>query len=119
MTDSVPAPRARPTALLIWMIVALGLTIASLLIWLLMAGLSVMAFDSGVSKAAWTFVILVWAYPIVPLVLTIGGWIAYRRRRAVLAAVLAGLAFAPPFLLYVFIAVANAIQISRLGAPLP
>ncbi|MER2599157.1 MAG: hypothetical protein ABTQ73_06525 [Caldilineales bacterium] len=116
MTPPLPAAaKPRRTALLVWMILALALTLASLLIWLLMAGLSVMAFDSGVSKEAWTFVIVVWSYPILPLVLTITGWIAYARRRNRLAALLAGLAFAPPFLLYGFIAVANAIQISRLG----
>ena len=31
--------------------------------WLLAAGLSVMAFDSGVTTEAWTFVIAVWSYP--------------------------------------------------------
>lgn len=120
MTDSLPAatlPSAPPRrkALLVWMILALVLTLASLLIWLLMAGLSVMAFDSGVSKEAWTFVILVWSYPILPLLLTISGWIAYAKRKTILAAVLAGLAFAPPFLFYLFLFIVTTLQSARLN----
>jgi hypothetical protein len=79
------------------------LTLGSLLIWLLMVGLSVMAFDSGVSTEAWTFVIAVWAYPIIPLILVIIAWIAYAKHRNVLAGVLSGLSFTPPVLLYIFI----------------
>lgn len=97
------------------MIVAFVLTLGSLLIWLLMAGLSVMAFDSGVSKEAWTFVILVWSYPLVPLALTITAWIAYAKRRNIPAAVLAGLAFAPPFLFYLFLFIVTTIQSARLN----
>jgi hypothetical protein len=57
-TTTLPPKR---TGLLIWMILSQVLTLGSLLIWLLMAGLSVMAFDSGVSTEAWTFVIAVWS----------------------------------------------------------
>lgn len=95
------------TGLLIWMIISQILTVLSLGIWLLIAGLSVMAFDSGVSAEAWTFVIAVWSYPVIPLVLVIASWIAYARRKNKLAAVLSGLSFAPPILLYVFIFVVN------------
>ena len=120
MTDSLSAPTPLPTqprrkALLVWMILSLVLTLGSLLIWLLMAGLSVMAFDSGQTKEAWTFVILVWSYPILPVVLTIAGWIAYKKRKNILAAVLAGLAFAPPFLFYLFLFVATTIQSARIN----
>ena len=95
------------TGLLVWMIVSQVLTLASLLIWLLVAGLSVMAFDSGVTKEAWTIVIAVWSYPIIPIVLVIAAWIAYARRRNKSAAILSGLSFAPPFLLYIGIFAAN------------
>jgi len=99
MVESAAIPRRR-TGLFIWMIVSQLLMVASLLIWLLAAGLAVMAFDSGVTDEAWTFVIAVWSYPIIPLVLVVSAWIAYARRRNVLAAVLSGLSFAPPILLY-------------------
>jgi hypothetical protein len=98
------APRR---GLLIWMIISLVLTALSLVIWLVMAGMSVMAFDSGVSAEAWAFVIVVWSYPILPVGFLIGAWIAYRRRRNKLAAVLSGLAFAPPLLLFLCMAITS------------
>ena len=108
MTDS-PTPRPKRTGLLIWMILSQLLALGSLVIWLLVAGLSVMAFDSGVSREAWTFVIAVWSYPIIPLILIIIAWIAYVKRKNVLAGVLSGLSFAPPFLLYAFLWIASLI----------
>lgn len=66
-----------------------------------------MAFDSGVSAEAWTFVIVVWSYPIIPLVLVIISWIAFARHRNGLAAVLSGLSFAPPILLYLCLAISS------------
>ncbi|MFT3890550.1 MAG: hypothetical protein QM730_02860 [Anaerolineales bacterium] len=95
------------TGLIIWMIVSQLLMLASLLIWLLVAGLSVMAFDSGVSTEAWTFVIIVWSYPIIPIGLVIAAWIAFARHRNKLAAILSGLSFAPPILFYLCLAVTS------------
>ena len=97
----MPQPTAdKPRqGLLIWMIVSQILTVLSLVIWLFLAGISVMALDSGVSAQAWTIVIAVWSYPIIPILLVIGAWIAFARRKNVLAAVLSGLSFAPPILL--------------------
>ena len=86
------------TSLLIWMIVSQLLAVASLFIWVVMAGLSVMAFDAGETPAAWAFVITIWSYPIFPLGLSIGAWVAYACRKNKLAAILSGLSFAPPIL---------------------
>jgi hypothetical protein len=105
MTENTPQPKR--TGFVIWMIVSQLLMLGSLLIWLLMAGLSVMAFDSGVTTEAWTFVLLVWAYPIIPLILVIAAWIAFAKRKNTLAAILSGLSFAPPVLLYIFMWVAS------------
>ena len=102
--QAVENPRAR---LIIWMIVSQILTVLSLGIWLLVAGLSVMAFDSGVSAEAWAIVITVWSYPIIPLVLVIASWIAFARHRNRLAAVLSGLSFAPPILFYLCLAISS------------
>ena len=87
--------------LLIWLIVSQVLAVASLLFWLVVAGLSVMAFDSGESPQAWAFVITVWSYPIFPIVMAIGAWIAYARRKNVLSAILSGMTFAIPVLLFI------------------
>jgi len=99
--------KPKRTGLLIWMIVSQVLTLLSLLIWLLVAGLSVMAFDSGVSTEAWTIVIAVWSYPIFPILMVIAAWIAYARRKNTLAAVLSGVSFAPPILLYIGLFITN------------
>lgn len=108
MTETIDTlPQPKRTGLLIWMIVSQILAVGSLIPWLLMAGFSVMAFDSGVTAEAWTFVIIVWSYPLIPIVLVIAAWIAYARRKNIAAAVLSGVSFAPPFLCILFIAVAN------------
>ena len=103
------------TGLLIWMILSQLLAVGSLAIWLLIAGLSVMAFDSGVTAEAWAVVIAVWSYPILPIGLAIVAWIAYARRRNVLAAVMSGLSFAPPFLCIAFIWAANTLWFAQNG----
>ena len=100
---TLTAPPQRRTGLLVWLIVSQLLALGSLLIWAVMAGLSVMAFDSGESPEAWAFVLAVWAYPLFPLIMAIGAWIAFARRKNRLAAVLSGLTFAPPVLFYIFL----------------
>jgi hypothetical protein len=102
--QTVENPR---TGLIIWMIVSQLLTVLSLVIWLVIAGLSVMAFDSGVTAEAWTIVIAVWSYPIIPIVLVIAAWVAFARRRNKVAAVLSGLSFAPPILFYLCLAISS------------
>lgn len=103
-TETKPSPR-RPV--LIWLIVSQLLALASLFFWLLMAGLSVMAFDSGVSTAAWTFVIAVWSYPIWPIAFAIASWIAYARKKDRLAGVLTTFTFLPMLLLLAVIVIGN------------
>ena len=99
MTELTTQPK-RSIGTLIWLIVSQLMALASLWIWVIAAGLSVMAFDSGNSPEAWRMVLTVWAYPLFPLVMAIGAWIAFARRKNWLAAILSGLAFTPPVLLY-------------------
>jgi hypothetical protein len=95
-----PASR---TPVLIWLIASQLLALASLIFWLFAAGISVMAFDSGVTQEAWNFVIVVWAYPIWPIVLTVAAWIAYVRKKDKLAAILTTLTFLPVLVLILVI----------------
>ena len=44
-------------------------------------------------------VLTVWAYPLFPLVMATGAWIAFACRKNWLAAILSGMTFAPPALL--------------------
>jgi uncharacterized BrkB/YihY/UPF0761 family membrane protein len=92
-------PQKRRVGLVIWMIVSQLLTLGSLVLWLVVAGLSVMAFDSGVTPEAWRQVLTVWAYPLFPLIMVIGAWVAFAYRRNRLAAILTGLPLVPPALL--------------------
>jgi hypothetical protein len=117
METNIAEPPTQPkrTGLIIWMILSQLFAVGSLVIWLVMAGLSVMAFDQGSTPEAWTFVIAVWSYPLFPLLIIIGSWIAFRRRRNTLAAVLSGLSFAPPVLCIIFIWAANAIWFAQNG----
>ena len=94
-SEQTSKPRKR---LLIWLITSQLMAVASLLLWLVVAATSVMAFDSGESPQAWAFVITVWSYPIFPIVMAIGAWIAYARRKKILSAILSSLTFALPVL---------------------
>jgi hypothetical protein len=93
-------PSRRP--ILSWLIVSQVLAAASLVVWLIVAGLSVMAFDSGVSAEAWTFVIAV-----CPLGFAIASWIAYARRRDRLAGVFTTFTFLPVLVLILAMLVSN------------
>jgi hypothetical protein len=104
--DTEIKPRSRKL-ILIWLIVSQLLAAASLFFWLLMAGLSVMAFDSGVSTEAWTVVIAVWSYPIWPIVFTIASWIAFARKKDRLAGILTTFTFLPVLLLIAVIFLGN------------
>jgi len=93
--SELAAPPKRRTGLLIWLIVSQLLAFGSLLIWVLMLGFSVMAFDEGDSPEARRFVLTICAYPLFPLLMAIGAWVAYAFHKSRLAAVLTGLTFAP------------------------
>lgn len=104
--ETQPAlPSRRP--IFIWLIVSQLLALASLVIWLIVAGLSVMAFDSGVTQEAWNFVIAVWSYPIWPIAFAIAAWIAYARRKDRLAGILTTLTFLPVLLLMIVLVLSN------------
>jgi hypothetical protein len=92
---------------LIWLIISQLLALTSLLFWLVVAGLSVMAFDSGSTPEAWTFVIIVWSYPLWPIIFTIAAWVTYARKRDRLAGVLTTFTFLPVLILLAVIVIGN------------
>lgn len=98
-------PSRKP--ILIWLIVSQLLALGSLLFWLVMAGLSVMAFDSGESPQAWAFVMAVWSYPIWPIVFAIASWISYARKKDKAAGILTTFTFLPVLVLFIVIFVGN------------
>ena len=101
-----PHPRSR-TPILLWLIISQLLAFASLFFWIVMAGLSVMAFDSGSTPEAWTFVIAVWSYPIWPIGFAIASWIAYARKKDKAAGILTTFTFLPVLVLIIVILVGN------------
>ncbi len=114
METEIKRPARRPV--LIWLIISQALAVASLFFWLLMAGLSVMAFDSGVTAGAWTIVIAVWSYPLWPIAFAIAAWIAYAWHKDRLAAVLTTLTFLPVLLLLLIIVIGNFLFFLRMPA---
>lgn len=102
MTE-LPAKPKRSVATLIWLIFSQLLAAATLVFWVVVAGLSVMAFDEGDSPVAWRIVIAAWLYPFFPLLMAIGAWIAFAFRKNRLAAILSGLTFAPAGLFYLLL----------------
>ena len=101
--ETNPTSRSR-RPILIWLIVSQVLALASLVFWLVVAGLSVMAFDAGVTQEAWNFVIAVWSYPLWPIAFAIAAWVAYARKRDRLAGVLTTLTFLPVLVLIIILA---------------
>ena len=93
--------------ILIWLIISQLLALASLFFWLVAAGLSVMAFDSGVTQQAWNFVIAVWVYPIWPVTFAIAAWVGYACKKDKLAAILSTLTFLPVLVLIIAIVLSN------------
>ena len=109
-----PKPNSR-RPILIWLIISQLLALASLIFWLVVAGLSVMAFDSGETPQAWMFVIAVWSYPIWPIIFTIVSWIAYARKKDRLAGIFTTLTFLPVLVLFLVIVGANLFYWFRLS----
>lgn len=102
-------PTARPKrsiVALIWLIVSQLVAVGSLQIWAVVAGFSFMAAVQINEPAVFILSLAVWAYPLFALVMAIGAWVAFAFRRNRLAAILSGLACAPPILFRLFMRIA-------------
>ena len=69
---------------LVWLVVSQALYALSLVPWVFVAGMAVMAFDAPGSTemlAPWLFVGAVWSYPLWLLVLAIVAWVLYAKKR--------------------------------------
>jgi hypothetical protein len=101
MTEPSAKPK-RSIVALIWLIVSQLVAVASLPVWAVVAGFSYLAAVQTGDAAVAILSLAVWAYPLFALVLAIGAWVAFALRRNRLAAILSGLACAPPVLFYLF-----------------
>jgi hypothetical protein len=61
-----------------WLILTQVLATLSLFPWLIIASLSLLAFDSGYRVSAILFVVLIWLCPLLPLGCAIQAWWLYR-----------------------------------------
>jgi hypothetical protein len=99
---ALTAPPRRRRAILIWLIVSQLLALSSLLIWAVVAGLSVMAFDSGEARKP-GFCARGLGLPALSAGHGDRGMHRVRAPQNRLAVVLSGLTFAPPVLFYIFL----------------
>jgi hypothetical protein len=85
-----------------WLIITQILAALSLLPWLPIAGLSLLAFDSGYGMSAVLFVSMIWLYPLLPLSCAIRAWWLYRhgKQRAAIITTSIPLVVVLPFVLY-------------------
>jgi hypothetical protein len=74
-----------------WLVVSQGMTLLSFLPWLVLAGLAVMAFDSGVSTEAVLFVGAIWSYPLLALGAAVAAWILFALKKGKAALVVTSL----------------------------
>jgi uncharacterized membrane protein len=100
--ETKPASRR---LVLIWLIASQLLALASLIFWLIAAGIS--SFDPRATQEARGFMVAVWAYPLWPIAFSIAAWIAYARKKDKLAAILTTLTFLPVLILILIIMVSS------------
>ncbi|MCE1254789.1 MAG: hypothetical protein LWX83_14735 [Anaerolineae bacterium] len=89
--------------IIIWLIVSQGMSLLSLLPWLVIAGLSVMAFDSGVSTEAVLFVGFIWSYPFFVIGLAIAAWVLFVYKKIKAALIVTSLPLIPALALLIYI----------------
>jgi hypothetical protein len=82
-------------ALVLWMLFTQLVGLGTLLFWLMTAGMSVMAFDSGVTPQAILFLVATLAYPLLPIGLGIGAWVAFANQSDMLAFILTSIILLP------------------------
>jgi hypothetical protein len=93
-----------------WLAVSQLLAVVALVPWVVIAGLSVMAFDTGISATAVALVLPLWLYPLAVLACGVSSWLLFRRGRGRAAAVVTSLPllFAVPMLGYIVYLTATA-----------
>ncbi len=101
--NSSISPARHPWGVIAWLLISQVIGLLSLVPWLVLAGLSLMAFDSGVSTEAELFVGAVWCYPVLPIGAAIVAWIlfALKKGRAALVITSLPLLLAVPLVGYI------------------
>jgi hypothetical protein len=96
----MPTPKSKPkrrTGLVIWLVISQLLAAVTLFLWSLAAAIGY-SFINTSGEAPSALLIVLWLYPLFPLAMIIGAWIAFRRHKDRQAAIFSGLSFALPAL---------------------
>ncbi len=101
-TDTTPK---RSGGAIVWLIISQLIGLVSLLPWLVIAGLSLMAFDSGETAQALAFVGAIWCYPVLPVGSAIVSWTLYARQKQRAALVVTSLPLLVALPLVIYLAV--------------
>ncbi len=91
MTETTVQPKR--IGLLIWMILTQLLAAVSLVPWSVATIMSLAA--GGGSDGIPMWMIAVWSYPIFLIVIIVGAWVSYNKRKNALAAILSALLLVP------------------------
>jgi hypothetical protein len=96
MIETSNRPKRR-IILLIWMVLSQLLAVATLFIWIFVIGaIFIIAIEAKTVTAYWIQAIVASLYPVFPLTLITGAWIAYLRYNNRMAAFLSGMSFVLP-----------------------
>ena len=99
--SEIPVQHKRSTGLLIWLIVSQLLAAASTVVSVMIMAMYGMGYQEVGLPPYWQYWIAL-CYPIFPLTMSIGAWVAFARRRNMVAAILSGLSLAlVPVLLFI------------------
>lgn len=93
---STPRPSSSRAGAVAWLVVSQIAILAALAGWVLLVGLSFMAFDAGTDIGAgpWTLLILLWTWPLLALVCAVWAWVAFKRGKNRKALILMNFPFA-------------------------
>lgn len=113
MPDPAPTAPVRKRPPWSWITIALCqvLQALSLLPWLAMAGLSVMAFDAPGSTERWepwAFVLAIWSYPLWLAAAAVASWILFASGKPIFAVSIAAIFTLPPIVAGIVLFAVNA-----------
>lgn len=104
------SPFAQPIWVWLTVLILQILQALTLLPWLMMAGLAVMAFDAPGSMQLWQpwlFVLAIWSYPLWLLLGAVGSWLLLAYQKRLGALLLAGLLSLPVPVFFLIVVLAN------------
>ncbi|MBI4788099.1 MAG: hypothetical protein HY782_13780 [Chloroflexi bacterium] len=116
MTIATAQTDGRRWGVIAWLLLTQALALLSLFPWLLIAALSVMAFDAPGSvnqPEPWIFVGIVWSYPVFPILCALIAWLLFVLRKPRASLIVTSLPLLPPLALIGLLIVGQLLFILR------